>query len=108
MEFSDDEASYDEDRQWMVGNAILVKPIVEPNAVQASLYLAGKREIWYDWETSRPRPSPGAVQNPATLKTIPMYQRGGDFANGTIYLDDGETYSYKKGEYAYWGIIFKK
>ncbi|RCN53741.1 hypothetical protein ANCCAN_00235 [Ancylostoma caninum] len=32
----------------------------------------------------------------------------GDFANGTIYLDDGETYSYKKGEYAYWGIIFKK
>ncbi|EYC26665.1 hypothetical protein Y032_0010g897 [Ancylostoma ceylanicum] len=139
MEFSEDEASFDEDRQWMVGNALLVKPIVEPNAVQASLYLAGKREIWYDWETSKPRPSPGAVQNPATLKTIPMYQRGGtvipvrervrrsshlmredpitlyiatnskgDFANGTIYLDDGETHSYKEGQYAYWAIIFKK
>ncbi|KHJ99467.1 hypothetical protein OESDEN_00546 [Oesophagostomum dentatum] len=124
----------------MVGNALLVKPIIEKNPYQASLYLAGKREIWYDWETSKPRPSPGAVQNPATLKSIPMYQRGGtviplraevtkgsskqmhedpitlyialntkgDHANGTIYLDDGETYGYKKGEYAYWGIIFKK
>ncbi|PIO73497.1 glycosyl hydrolase, family 31 [Teladorsagia circumcincta] len=45
MEFSDDEAAYDEDRQWMVGNALLVKPIVEPNPVQASLYLPGKREV---------------------------------------------------------------
>ncbi|VDO93580.1 unnamed protein product [Heligmosomoides polygyrus] len=139
MEFSDDEAAYDEDRQWMVGNALLVKPIVEPNAVQASLYLPGKREIWYDWETSKPRPSPGAVQSPATLTSIPMYQRGGtvipvreevagssklmrdnpltlyialnmkgDFANGTVYIDDGESYSYKNGEYAYWGIIFKR
>ncbi|KAK6766925.1 hypothetical protein RB195_026284 [Necator americanus] len=139
MEFADDESSFDEDRQWMVGNALLVKPVVEANAVQASLYLPGRKEVWYDWETSKPRPSPGAVQNPVTLKSIPLYQRGGtivpirervrrssqlmredpitlyialnikgDFANGTIYMDDGETYAYKKGEYAYWSFIFKK
>ncbi|VDM76765.1 unnamed protein product [Strongylus vulgaris] len=69
--------SYDEDRQWMVGNALLVKPIVEKDATQVSMYLAGRGEVWYDWETSKPRPSPGAVQNPVTLKSIPMYQRGG-------------------------------
>uniref|UniRef100_A0A0K0D7L0 DUF5110 domain-containing protein n=1 Tax=Angiostrongylus cantonensis TaxID=6313 RepID=A0A0K0D7L0_ANGCA len=78
LEFSDDEASYDEDRQWMVGNALLVKPIVEPRAIQVSLYLPGRREIWYDWEDSKPRPSPGAVQSSVTLETIPMYQRGGE------------------------------
>ncbi|KJH43978.1 glycosyl hydrolase, family 31 [Dictyocaulus viviparus] len=139
LEFSDDEVSYDEDRQWMVGNALLVKPIVEPKASQVSIYLPGKNEVWYDWESSKPRPSPGAVQLPTTLETIPMYQRGGTVipvrenvqqssslmrnapitlyialkmkehsANGTIYLDDGETYSYKNGEYAYWAIIFKR
>ncbi|KAK6034696.1 hypothetical protein COOONC_27802 [Cooperia oncophora] len=70
------QVAYDEDRQWMVGNALLVKPIVEPRPVQASLYLPGKREIWYDWETSKARPSPGAVQSPATLTSIPLYQRG--------------------------------
>ncbi|KAJ1352135.1 hypothetical protein KIN20_008335 [Parelaphostrongylus tenuis] len=145
LEFSDDETSFDEDRQWMVGNALLVKPIVEPKAVQVSLYLPGRKEmstsikIWYDWENSKPRPSPGAVQSPVTLETMPMYQRGGtvipfrehvgqssemmrtapltlyialntkgDFANGTIYFDDGESYAYKNGDYAYWGIIFRR
>ncbi|WKY16061.1 hypothetical protein Q1695_001054 [Nippostrongylus brasiliensis] len=139
LEFSDDQVAYDEDRQWMVGNALLVKPIVEAKAVQSSIYLPGKKEIWYEWETSKPRPSPGAVQMPATLTTIPRYQRGGtvipvreqvrrssklgrddpitlyialnmkgDFANGTVYMDDGETYAYKNGEYAYWGIFFKR
>lgn len=32
-----------------------------------------------------------------------------DFANGTLYLDDGETFDYKKSSsYMYWGYTFKK
>ncbi|CAI4225659.1 unnamed protein product [Auanema sp. JU1783] len=139
LEFSADESSYDEDRQWMIGNALLVKPVMEPSAQIASIYLPGQREVWYDWHTSKARPSPGAVQSNATLTSIPLYQRGGtivpiveaiggnanaarnepvtlyialnqkgDFANGTIYLDDGETHAYERGEYAYWGITFKR
>ena len=77
VEFQEDEGSYDEDRQFMVGNALLVKPIVEPKAEQASTYLPGRREVWYEWNTHKARPSPGAVQIPATLTTIPMFQRGG-------------------------------
>ena len=47
LEFMEDESSYDEDRQFMIGNALLVKPIVEPQAVQASTYLPGRREVLY-------------------------------------------------------------
>lgn len=32
----------------------------------------------------------------------------GDFANGTMYIDDGETFSYQKGDFAYWGFTFRK
>ncbi|VDO27363.1 unnamed protein product [Haemonchus placei] len=31
-----------------------------------------------------------------------------DFANGTVYIDDGETYAFKNGDFAYWAVIFKR
>ena len=45
-------------------------------------------------------------EQPITLY-IAVNQKG-DFANGTIYLDDGESYSYEKGDFAYWGFTFKR
>ncbi|PAV66715.1 hypothetical protein WR25_09916 isoform F [Diploscapter pachys] len=138
MEFRDDETSYDEDRQWMLGNALVVKPLQDPEAQVLSMYLPGTREIWYEWTTGRARPSPGAVQSDKT--DIGLYQRGGtivvarenvkltaaankedpvvlyiasnragDHANGTLYIDDGETFKYRdENDYAYWGFHFKK
>uniref|UniRef100_A0A1I7UPS8 Gal_mutarotas_2 domain-containing protein n=1 Tax=Caenorhabditis tropicalis TaxID=1561998 RepID=A0A1I7UPS8_9PELO len=139
LEFIEDEPSWDEDRQWMVGSGLLVKPVLEEKLKELSIYLPGKRQVWYDWETHKARPSPGAVQIPAELNTIGLYHRGGtiipklsevklttkdnheqpitlyiavnqkgDFANGTIYLDDGESYAYEKGDFAYWGFTFKR
>uniref|UniRef100_A0A8R1DKZ6 Glycoside hydrolase family 31 N-terminal domain-containing protein n=1 Tax=Caenorhabditis japonica TaxID=281687 RepID=A0A8R1DKZ6_CAEJA len=139
LEFVEDESSWDEDRQWMVGSGLLVKPVLEADSKELSIYLPGKRQVWYDWETHKARPSPGAVQIPVGLNTIGLYHRGGtiipklsevqlttkdnhekpivlyiavnqkgDHANGTIYLDDGESYAYENGDYAYWGFTFKK
>lgn len=78
MEFIEDEPSWDEDRQWMVGNGLLVKPVLEEKVKELSIYLPGKRQVWYDWETHKARPSPGAVQIPAELNTIGLYHRGGN------------------------------
>lgn len=50
LEFQEDEGSYDEDRQFMVGNALLVKPIIEPKATQASIYLPGRREVHHPFK----------------------------------------------------------
>ncbi|EGT43911.1 CBN-AAGR-4 protein [Caenorhabditis brenneri] len=139
VEFIDDEASWDEDRQWMVGSGLLVKPVLEEKIKELSIYLPGKRQVWYDWNNHKARPSPGAVQIPVDINTIGLYHRGGtiipklsevklttkdnqnqpitlyiavnqkgDHANGTIYLDDGESYGYENGEYAYWGFTFKR
>lgn len=139
-EFTDDENSFDEDREWMIGPALLVRPIMDPGLDKVSLYLPGKRQsIWFEWKTHKPCVAPGAVYVDVTIEEIPIFQRGGtiiptwervrrasplmrkdpitlyvaanyvgDFANGTMYIDDGETYSYKNGEYAYWGFTFRK
>jgi hypothetical protein len=45
-EFPDDEATYDEERQWMVGSALIVRPVFEPDIQQVSLYLPGKTQTW--------------------------------------------------------------
>ncbi|VDO32300.1 unnamed protein product [Brugia timori] len=45
-------------------------------------------------------------QDPVTLYIA--INSDGDYANGTIYMDDGETFDYKNGQYFYWGFIYKK
>ncbi|KAL3097089.1 hypothetical protein niasHS_002805 [Heterodera schachtii] len=139
-EFPEDEASYDEEREWLVGPGLLVRPVVEPDVEQVSLYLPGKAQTWFDWDTHRIYLSPGAIYTETPLEKIPVYQRGGtiiplrerprrsskmqrndpitlyiaamadrEFANGTLYLDDGETHNYRdKNEYLYWGFTYKK
>uniref|UniRef100_A0A0N4ZV17 Gal_mutarotas_2 domain-containing protein n=1 Tax=Parastrongyloides trichosuri TaxID=131310 RepID=A0A0N4ZV17_PARTI len=138
-EFPEDEQSYDEERSFMVGSALLVRPVTEPGVQQVSLYLPGRRQVWYEWDNHKTRPSPGAVYTETPIDRIPIFQKGGTiiptrsrlrrssklmrddpitlyiandfqntFANGTIYLDDGETYDYKSGNYLYWGFTYKK
>ncbi|VDK20034.1 unnamed protein product [Anisakis simplex] len=140
-EFPDDENALDEEREWLVGPALLVRPVMEPDVTTISLYLPGRRNVmWYDWATNKPKPAPGAVYVNGSMESVPRLQRGGtiipvrerirrastlmrndpitlyiaasynkdNLANGTIYMDDGETFNYKKGEYLYWAFIYKK
>uniref|UniRef100_A0A914NGQ0 Glycoside hydrolase family 31 N-terminal domain-containing protein n=1 Tax=Meloidogyne incognita TaxID=6306 RepID=A0A914NGQ0_MELIC len=139
-EFPEDEAAFDEEREWMVGSGILVRPVVEPDVQHVSLYLPGIGQTWFDWDTHKMYLSPGAIYTDTPLEKIPVYQRGGtiipvrerqrrasmlqrndpitlyiaseldrEFANGTIYMDDGESHNYKdKNEYLYWGFVYKK
>lgn len=45
-EFPQDEAAFDEEREWMVGSGILVRPVVEPDVPHVSLYLPGMSQSW--------------------------------------------------------------
>uniref|UniRef100_A0A915BUK4 DUF5110 domain-containing protein n=3 Tax=Parascaris univalens TaxID=6257 RepID=A0A915BUK4_PARUN len=139
-EFPDDENAYDEEREWLVGAGLLVRPVMEPDVTSISLYLPGRRNVvWYEWATNKPKPAPGAIYVDSPLEAVPRFQRSGtiiptwervrrastlmrhdpitlyiatnfkdDFANGTIYMDDGESFEYQKGEYLYWGFTYKK
>uniref|UniRef100_A0A158R447 Gal_mutarotas_2 domain-containing protein n=1 Tax=Syphacia muris TaxID=451379 RepID=A0A158R447_9BILA len=139
-EFPDDETSFDEEREWLVGANLLIRPVMDPSVERTSLYLPGRRKVvWYEWNTSKPKPAPGAVYVDSPLDAIPLFQRGGSiipvwgrvrrastlmrqdpitlyvaansdgtFANGTLYMDDGESFEYKTGQYLYWSYTYKK
>lgn len=49
-EFPDDEGAFDEEREWLLGPSLLVRPVMDPDVQSVSLYLPGKRNImWYGW-----------------------------------------------------------
>uniref|UniRef100_A0A158R4R6 Glucosidase II subunit alpha n=1 Tax=Syphacia muris TaxID=451379 RepID=A0A158R4R6_9BILA len=45
-------------------------------------------------------------QDPITLFIAPSVNE--NFANGSLYLDDGETFGYKNGKYLHWQYVYKK
>jgi alpha 1,3-glucosidase len=93
MEFPTDKFTFDDDRHMMVGGALLVRPVTEPDVPRVSVYLPGEGVVgdcfftcqrsicvfqyWYEWDTQRGRPGPGAVQVDTPMDKIPVYQRGG-------------------------------
>ncbi|KAI6190427.1 Neutral alpha-glucosidase AB [Aphelenchoides bicaudatus] len=139
-EFPEDEAGLDEEREFMLGSGLLIRPVMDQGVQEVSLYLPGYHKAWFDWNTGKMHVSPGAIYTETPLEKTPVYQRGGtiipvrkrhrrssklmrndpitlyiaselnnDFANGTLYLDDGESFAYQKNnEYMYWGYTFKK
>jgi hypothetical protein len=50
VEFPDEDETFDMQDQWMVGSALLVKPVTASGQSSLSVYLAGKQP-WYDVES---------------------------------------------------------
>lgn len=49
-EFPDDEDAFDEEREWLLGPGLLVRPVMDPDVQSVSLYLPGKKNVvWYGW-----------------------------------------------------------
>jgi len=133
-EFPGDEATFSKEGQHMVGDALLVAPVLHKGATQVAVLFPGA-EIWYDIEDSTKYDVAGELTIKAPYDKIPVFQRGGTIitrrhrvrrssvlmhedpvtlhiavdkagkAEGTLYLDDGMSFDYKKGKYLY--IKFK-
>jgi len=123
MEYPADAAVAAMDDQWLVGDALLVKPITSAGATSVEVYFPGS-EPWYHATTLRRGPAAGKRIVDAPLTVIPVFQRGGAIvprqmrarrasslmaadpytlvvtlsaaktATGTLYLDDGATFDY--------------
>jgi alpha-glucosidase len=113
----------DLDDSFMLGDAILVAPVLEPGATEREVYLP--RGVWYEWGTGRLIDGARTVTAPAPLDTLPLYVRAGKViplwpvmqyvgeksidelrlriyaghSDTAIYEDRGEGLSYQEGDY---------
>lgn len=127
FEIPEDESLYAIDDQFFIGDALLAKPIAHPGVEQIDVMLPGGG-VYYDYFTGIAHVGP-TVSVRAELNTIPLFIRGGKIvprrdrkrrsaelmlkdpftlviavdsdgnASGELYVDDGVSYAYEKGDY---------
>ncbi|KAF8937068.1 hypothetical protein BGZ47_009200 [Haplosporangium gracile] len=128
FEFPSDESTYRMEDQFMVGDALVVKPVTTAGATHSEVYFAGN-DKWFDFYDGQVKRGPGVQSVPSPAYKIPVYQRAGTIipkrekprrsskemendpftlviavdskgeASGRLYLDDGETFEYTRGDY---------
>jgi mannosyl-oligosaccharide alpha-1,3-glucosidase len=87
-EFPLSEATFAMDDQWMIGSALLVKPVTDAGVTTAQVYFPRSSSPseppvgWYDFNTLAKLETPtgpegGVVTVPAPLSTIPVFIKGG-------------------------------
>ncbi|PWA00097.1 hypothetical protein BB558_001309 [Smittium angustum] len=120
FEFSNDANTFAIDAQFMIGEGILISPVVSENATTVDAYIP--KGIWYDWYNYSPVVGMGQnVTLDAPINHVNVHIRGGSIiptqtpgktvedsrknnftlivasdengnAQGELYLDDGITY----------------
>ena len=135
VEFPTDEGTFPVDNQFMLGHGILVTPVTIASANAQSVYLPPGR--WYDSRSFIAQTGGQMVSMQVTLDGIPILYRGGSIiprrersrrssslmhhdpltliinlnekqeAVGSLYLDDGSSFQYQQGQFAYRNFSFK-
>jgi alpha-glucosidase (family GH31 glycosyl hydrolase) len=73
--YPDDPRAWAEEQQYMLGDDLLVAPVIEPFARERSVYLP--RGAWTHWWSGRTYLGPADVAVPAPRGQIPVFVRGG-------------------------------
>ncbi len=124
LNYPDDANTYNLDDEFMIGDDLLVAPIVKPDLTSRLVYLP--KGVWYDYWTNKKYAGGTMVRVDAPLETVPMFVRGGaiipmgpamnyvgekpfdpitlaiypdqkDSASSTLYEDDGLSPAYEQG-----------
>jgi alpha-glucosidase len=123
LNYQDDPNTYNLDDEFMIGNDLLVAPVVKPDVTRRLVYLPKGK--WYDYWTNKEYEGGAMIAAEAPLETVPMYVRAGAIiptgpemnyvgerpidpitfdiypddkgsASMTLYEDDGVTTAYKQ------------
>jgi len=126
LNYQDDASTYTLDDEFMIGNDLLVAPVVKPDVTRRLVYLP--KGIWYDYWTNKKYEGGTMIAAEAPLETVPMFVRGGAIiplgpqmnyvsekpfdpltfaiypdekgsATATLYEDDGLSPAYKQGAF---------
>jgi len=124
LNYQDDASTYNLDDEFMIGDDLLVAPIVKPDVTSRLVYLP--KGIWYDFWTNKKYDGGTMIRAEAPLETVPMFVRGGAIipmgpemkyigekpvdpitlavypdekgsAATTLYEDDGTSQAYERG-----------
>ncbi len=124
LNYQDDPNTYNLDDEFMIGDDLLVAPIVKPDVTARLVYLP--KGVWYDYWTNRKYTGGTMTRVDAPLERVPLFVRGGaiiptgpqmnhvgekpvdpitfaiypdekGFATTTLYEDDGLTPQYQSG-----------
>ncbi|XP_067007712.2 neutral alpha-glucosidase AB [Anabrus simplex] len=123
--------------EYLLGENLLIHPVMESGARDVIVYFPGQNEVWYDVDTYQKFEGGASQMIPVTLHKIPVYQRGGSIiprkermrrasslsdndpytltvalnrngsASGTLYIDDGQSFEYKQGKYLYLSLKYE-
>jgi alpha-glucosidase len=111
------------DDEFMLGDSLLVAPVLEPGLVKRQVYLP--KGVWYEYDTGRLIDGAQDVTADAPLERMPIYVRAGKVlpmwpvrqyvgekpleegrlriyagsGDTTIYEDAGEGFTYQDGDY---------
>jgi alpha-glucosidase len=126
LNYQSDSNTVNLDDQFMVGEDLLVAPILQPNQTSRLVYLP--EGVWYDYWTNKKQKGGTMIRVDAPLEVVPMFIRGGAIipegpemnyvgekpfdpvtlyihpddkgrAATTLYEDDGISPAYKRGVY---------
>ncbi len=124
LNYQNDANTYNIDDQFMIGEDLLVAPIMKPDVTRRLVYLPAG--TWYDYWTNKKLTGPTTISVEAPLETVPMFVRAGAMiptapprnyvgekpddpitfniypddrgvAAGVLYEDDGTSPAYKRG-----------
>jgi len=126
LNYQDDESTYNLDNEFMIGDALLVAPILKPDLTRRLVYLP--KGTWYDYWTNKKFTGGQMIEVDAPLEKVPMFVRAGAIipmgpamnyvgekqidkltftiypdetgsAETQLYEDDGLSPNYKTGAY---------
>src|SRR6266436_4043946 len=126
LNYQNDESTYNLDDQFMVGNDLLVAPMLKPDLTRRLVYLP--QGTWYDYWTNKKHSGGTTIRVDAPLETVPMFVRAGAIiptapemnyigekpwdpitfniypddkgsASTTLYEDDGVSNAYRQGAF---------
>ncbi|KAF4519178.1 hypothetical protein B566_EDAN008241 [Ephemera danica] len=121
--YPSDKSAFTIEDQYLLGDILLVHPVMESGATEVSVYFPGSQDLWYDADTLEMFSRHG-TKKVATPKTkIPVYQRGGtvlakkerirrstalthDDPFTLVVALDINSYSYREKQYLYLGFNF--
>jgi alpha-glucosidase len=75
LNYQDDSNTYNLDDQFMVGNDLLVAPVMKPDVTRRLVYLP--KGTWYDYWTNKRYEGGTTISVDAPLETVPLFVRGG-------------------------------